>query len=62
MSKKYINEVAFKDKYKDRTENIGKKGIASIMDSKDSIPINKNDFQGGINDRKIKIKIKIKKK
>ena len=54
MSKKGTNEVAFKNKYKDRIENIGKKGISSIMDNKDSIPINKNDYQGGINDCKIK--------
>lgn len=53
MSKKNINEVAFKDKYKDRIESIGKKGIESIMDNnKDSIPINKNDFQGNLNDCK----------
>ena len=56
MSKQNSNEVAFKDKYKDRIENIGKKGIASIMDSKDSVPINKNDFQGNINDSKIFLK------
>jgi hypothetical protein len=56
MSKLNSNEVAFKDKYKDRIENIGKKGIASIMDNKDSTPINKNDFQGNINDCKIYVK------
>lgn len=49
MSKKNINEIAFKDKYKDRIESIGKKGIDSIMD-KESIPINRNDFHGGINE------------
>ena len=54
MSKKSTNEVAFKDKYKNRIENIGKKGIASIMDNKDSIPINSNDFQGNINECKKK--------
>ena len=53
MSKRILNEIAFKDKYKDRIENIGKEGIASIMKNMDNItPINQNDFQGNINERK----------
>jgi hypothetical protein len=54
MSKKNLNELAFKDKFKDRIENMGKEGMASIMKNMDNnTPINKNDFQGNINEGKI---------
>ena len=53
MSKKNLNEAPFKDKFKDRIESIGKKGIDGIMDDIDN-PINKNDFQGNIKERKSK--------
>jgi hypothetical protein len=61
MSKKNLNEIPFKDKFKDRIENMGKEGMASIMKNMDNItPINKNDFQGNIIEGKnIKKTIKI---
>ena len=49
MSKKNLNDEAFKDKFKDRIESIGKEGIASIMKNMES-PMNKNDYQGNINE------------
>jgi hypothetical protein len=59
--KKNINEAAFKDKFKDRIENMGKEGMSSIMKKMDNyIPISKNDFQGDINECNIYLKLKLK--
>ena len=42
MSRKNGTESSFQEKFKDRMENIGKDGVASIMKNMEN-PINKNN-------------------